>query len=759
MGIVQRWRKGRQDRAIARANRQLDLYHTYAKDQFDSTPGGWEVLEGIVEKLGATWLDSNGIWASMSVQQMEEIYVYAAIIYACVNKIFTTAAEAPLKIGYQSRNGWKEVPNHPLMPVLRHPNKYMSENEFKQYMFMFLMLTGRSYVWEWRRSGGRGAISQLWPLPTSWVKVETGTGEEMITGYTVAQYGRNDIKIPPSDMTYLRFPDPTNLVLGTGPLQAALRDLQVDQRREDYLIEMLTNLKVPGLTLKSPKPIRDKQRKLLKERVAAALGLRRGGRGKEFILDAGMELELTNPLKDMDWPGVSSLSETRICSVFGVPPIIIGLRFGLQRSTYSNYEQALKAFYEGTMKPLWVHGADALTRGLLRAEGDTKHEIYFDLSEISQLQEDLDKVLDRAIKALQGSLITRNRAREMIGEEPLSEDLGEVILVKAGFTEQPINGQTEPEPNAGGGQGEETKPPNSKPETEERSEEEMEEAESKRLRNFWLLKGKNFTPGAVRRTAIAEGWAPLYRKRMERVIAKQFNEAIAVVSKGETFNAASMIDTWRKEYEEAKTPLIEVMSIDGWHLAGADFGKDASLIVTRSGFYAAKQSVYVRKEDQFVLQRMHEDIAGYIESTSKLESSKTAQIIDKAIRDAGKKELTPSGIAKQLVSKKVATTKSRATLLARTATQWSYNQGAMSLYKNEGVEQKEWVLTEDDDLCEFCEAMALQNPTQPIDGAWAGEGSIVIGTEGGALQVGEGIGDIEHPPLHPHCRCTIVPVV
>lgn len=85
----------------------------------------------------------------------------------------------------------------------------------------------------------------------------------------------------------------------------------------------------------------------------------------------------------------------------------------------------------------------------------------------------------------------------------------------------------------------------------------------------------------------------------------------------------------------------------------------------------------------------------------------------------------------------------RAEMVARTETMRAANEGQMQLWDQAteaglltGDEQKEWIVTPDDRLCPICE---------PLDGEKAGldETFKVDGEE------------IDGPPAHPRCRCTI----
>ena len=246
--------------------------------------------------------------------------------------------------------------------------------------------------------------------------------------------------MPLEDMTVVGFPDPRHPLQYCGPLQAASRDTQVDEERGNYLFEMLVNMHAPGAILTQPDGWTPEQKAEARAILMEKIG--QGNRGSPvFLSGEDAKFETVAPLKDLDWPGITGLSETRICAAYGVPPIIISLQSGLRHGTYSNYEQAIKAFYQGIMPPLWTMIADAFTRDLLLKEGDPVNRFNFDFSRIPQLQEDATARAERATNLLTSGVATRNEARAMVNLEPLSKDVGDVFLVPANLIAEPADGE------------------------------------------------------------------------------------------------------------------------------------------------------------------------------------------------------------------------------------------------------------------------------------------------------------------------------
>jgi SPP1 gp7 family putative phage head morphogenesis protein len=81
--------------------------------------------------------------------------------------------------------------------------------------------------------------------------------------------------------------------------------------------------------------------------------------------------------------------------------------------------------------------------------------------------------------------------------------------------------------------------------------------------------------------------------------------------------------------------------------------------------------------------------------------------------------------------------RSRALLIARTETATAYSLGALAAYAESGVvDATEW-LTAPSDACEIC---------APFSGQRAALGEAFAG-------------GISHPPAHPGCRCSLVPIL
>jgi SPP1 gp7 family putative phage head morphogenesis protein len=112
--------------------------------------------------------------------------------------------------------------------------------------------------------------------------------------------------------------------------------------------------------------------------------------------------------------------------------------------------------------------------------------------------------------------------------------------------------------------------------------------------------------------------------------------------------------------------------------------------------------------------------------------------------------------------------RNRAEMIARTEVLKASNRGSWLSYRQSGlVEGKAWLATYDQRTCEACSEM--DGATMPLDEPFfkkgkphtfsnPGEAFEGIPTEGG-VDMKFDYEEIQHPPLHPNCRCTLVAIL
>lgn len=398
--------------------------------------GGWDILATL-----HGWAEVEDIWENYTNSKLERISHLSSVVFACMRKICQVAPDAAMEFGEWEGDSWEPDEHHWALDLMRQPNERMDYRTFTWSWLAHWLLTGESYIWKERNRGGD--IIALHPYPTSWMSHHTREGKswwEVSTGY-----GQHAV-LQEDDVFVSYFPDPNNPDRGSGPMQACLKDLQIDDARAALMIEVLSNLHFAGTVVHSDEhwsePQKLEMRRVLKDVI---------GPGKRasplFTSGEGAKVEFPEPTRDIDWPSTADLAESRICAAWGVPPILIGLRVGLESATYSNYGQAKRAFYTETMRPQWDWMASGLERGLFRNEDDPDTEVEADYDDIPELQEDLDTLHERVLKDFHGGLLTLDQALAATDREELgSAKGGDVRLIPMSLVEFAPGAPAEPVP-------------------------------------------------------------------------------------------------------------------------------------------------------------------------------------------------------------------------------------------------------------------------------------------------------------------------
>jgi len=264
---------------------------------------------------------------------------------------------------------------------------------------------------------------------------------------------------------------------------------------------------------------------------------------------------------------------------------------------------------------------------------------------------------------------------------------------------------------------------------------------------------------------MADLWVPKFAASVGAELDREFAEAAEQVAAGASIEAVTA--PWEGRMYGAQLPMCVAMAMEGYKLAEAEFGKSAGLeelggkavdVFTQAASLAlAEEGVENLKlgfADELLATKVQPPVEAWLRTVTKSITHTTLDRMTRRVATGIAEGLTVDELSRSLRKMGVTTNKARADMIARTSTIWSYNDGAQTLYRESGVAAKEWMVTEDDALCEFC--AALDGMQVLIGESYAAAGSELTGTEGGTLGVAY---TMEHPPAHPACRCVLLPVI
>jgi len=331
---------------------------------------------------------------------------------ACLNWITNAFNEADIVCEYRRRDGTYEQMNHDVISLLKAPNRYYTEDHLWSGLLLSYLTAGRAYSYiEYTRGNTPGA---LYYLPHFQVRTIAENGD-FITRYEYTDQTVRSLK--PTEVIHLKNRlDPYNYREGISPLAPVLREIVADNEASAAAAALMKNLGAPGISFTPNQEITSQQKDILREYIGQRMRGDRRGELIVFPVEGDVNTWGFSP-EQMAFDKIRNVPEERICALFGLSPIVVGLGAGLNRSTYSNYQEAREAAYEACMVPLWNTIADQLSGQLLPQYGldPAKVRLRFDCSKIRGLDQSEREQHEKVREDFIAGIISKEEARGVLG--------------------------------------------------------------------------------------------------------------------------------------------------------------------------------------------------------------------------------------------------------------------------------------------------------------------------------------------------------
>lgn len=322
-----------------------------------------------------------------------------ALIYSSVMYKVRAISQPQLKI-YDYEGAVIDDDRHPLMKLRRRPNEYQSWAGFNGNVETYLNLSGNAYVYldRGKDQATEGPVVSMYTLRPDRVFIVPRDG--LIAGYIYVPEGtsRADaIPILPENIIHFKFPNPADRFEGLGyglsPVAPMARAGDVDNQITRFLKIFFDRGALPAGILKHNMPLE-------KEDIAAIRARWRETYGgvdnwaEVGVLDSDTEYQrIGYNFSEMGFESIDDRNESRSPMPFGVPPILIGSKFGMKNSTYSNYGQARLAFWQDTMTYEIQIQESEYTNRLRQKDGSY---LAFDISTVPAFSKDLNQQVKSA---------------------------------------------------------------------------------------------------------------------------------------------------------------------------------------------------------------------------------------------------------------------------------------------------------------------------------------------------------------------------
>lgn len=341
---------------------------------------------------------------------MDEGYRQNLIVYRCIREIAESAAEPIVEARHPGSSSPLTM-RHPLVRLLDRPNPEQSSFSLIESLVTYQQTAGNWYIHILRNQVGLPV--ELWPLRPDRMTIIPGPSG--VEGYEYRiENSETPYPIAAEDVIHDKLIDPIDDYYGLSPIEVAALTVDLDNDALKYLQQFFQNSATPLGILKTTQRLKREQRHEIKHEWEVQFQGEHGWHSVA-VLDQDAEYKTVGfPLKELSLEQVFTESEARLCAAFGVPPILIGAKLGLDRSTFANYAEARRSFWIETLKAIYRRISDRLTFALAPEFGGDI-EIRFNFSSVGALQEDKESLRKTAVLGWNHGIFTRNEAREIMG--------------------------------------------------------------------------------------------------------------------------------------------------------------------------------------------------------------------------------------------------------------------------------------------------------------------------------------------------------
>lgn len=336
-------------------------------------------------------------------------YISNPDVYACVHEIATAVSGIRLQVVGSEGDFINE---HPLQSLLDNPNPAIGGSKWRELLVSNLLITGSAFALRVGASDLSRPPRELYILNSLAVDVSADSSGN-VEKYNYRS-SNSLVTYPPEAVMRMEFFNPMSELKGLSPISAASAGIKIGDMARAWNYALLRQGARPAGALKVKTALSEQEHSRIKSELEQKFqGYNNAGRPMVLEGDADW-INIGYSPAEMEYQSDIRLSTLDICRVFNIPPEMIG---DSQNKTYSNYQEARKAFYHETVLPLMDWISDSMTHWIGGLYGDVK--VYYDHNDIEALQEDRTAVFDRLLRAVGQGMMTINEARREIGLEPV----------------------------------------------------------------------------------------------------------------------------------------------------------------------------------------------------------------------------------------------------------------------------------------------------------------------------------------------------
>lgn len=370
--------------------------------------GGWWTI--IREAFAGAWQRNHEV--------RQEDLLSSPIVYACMTLIANDIGKLRSRLVEKDAEGiWSEVEaNSPFWPVLRRPNRYQNQIQFKQWWVMSKLRHGNAYALKQRDQ--RGIVTALYildPCRVTPLVSEDGSVYYQLNQDNLSGIREAGITVPASEIIHDRMNCLYHPLVGVSPLYAAAIAAGIGIKIQKNTLTFFGNNSNPGGILIAPGTISKENATAIKEQWQS--GYTGDNAGKVAVLGDGMKFEaLRSSAVDSQLIETLRWSDERICSVFHVPAYKVGVG---QAPSYNNVEALDQGYYANCLQSPIEEMEACMDEGLGLESPKEGRQMGVELDLDGLLRMDSKTQMETLAAGVSGSLLTINNGRKKLNKPPL----------------------------------------------------------------------------------------------------------------------------------------------------------------------------------------------------------------------------------------------------------------------------------------------------------------------------------------------------
>lgn len=297
----------------------------------------------------------SGAWQRNVEEKRGDLLTYPTL-YACISRIASDIGKLPFTLQKRRESGVSEETANPAYsPVLKKPNKFQTQGQFREYWMIAKLTHGNTYAL--KRRDYRKVVVDLYILDSCRVMpMVSDAGEVFYQLYTDALntlpegYPADGLIVPASEIIHDRCMTLHHPLIGVPPLAAAHWPALKNMKIMRSATEFFANNAQPGGILTAPAGMSEKDAEDIK--AYWSTNFSGSNAGKVAIIGADMTFT-PFAMKSIDSQMVEQMrySDEQICQPFGVPPFKVGIGtipsgLGVDGVNQMYYQDALQTHIE-----------------------------------------------------------------------------------------------------------------------------------------------------------------------------------------------------------------------------------------------------------------------------------------------------------------------------------------------------------------------------------------------------------------------------